>query len=125
MTLLIPLWHLRAQAAQQPQTQHDNPWRTLAALLPFPDGAPPWVGAPWSLVLGPVDFVDPLATAGVFAAGQGSVAVLLACMPVLLLIALLGRFFCGWLCPYIPLLAAANATRALIARLGLSSTLGS
>nr|WP_225936935.1 4Fe-4S binding protein [Myxococcus sp. RHSTA-1-4] len=40
-------------------------------------------------------------------------------LPGVLLVAFLGRFFCGWACPYLPVLAAANAARWLLSRLGL------
>jgi ferredoxin-type protein NapH len=31
---------------------------------------------------------------------------------------LLGRFFCGWICPYIPILAVSNGVRAVLAHFG-------
>jgi ferredoxin-type protein NapH len=39
---------------------------------------------------------------------------------MLLLVVVLGRFFCGWMCPYVPILAASDATRTLLARLGMN-----
>jgi ferredoxin-type protein NapH len=40
-------------------------------------------------------------------------------LPGVLLVAFLGRFFCGWACPYLPVLAASNAARWLLSRLGI------
>jgi ferredoxin-type protein NapH len=39
---------------------------------------------------------------------------------MLLLVVALGRFFCGWMCPYVLILAASNATRTLLAKLGMN-----
>ena len=30
-----------------------------------------------------------------------------------------GPLFCGWICPYVPVIAASNASRSLLARMGL------
>lgn len=78
----------------------------------------PWLGAPWTLRAFGVELLDPLAALTLLATGGLSAAALLGVGPVLALVALLGRFFCGWLCPYVPLLALSNALRATAARLG-------
>jgi ferredoxin-type protein NapH len=61
-------------------------------------------------VLG-LQFVDPVALA---AAGRISLFVL----PGVVLVAFLGRFFCAWICPYAALLAASNAMRWWLEKLG-------
>ena len=66
-----------------------------------------------------VDLLDPLLTAGVALSGGARPGLLAAALPVLLLVVVLGRFFCGWLCPYLPLLAVSNAVRWALARLGI------
>ncbi|HSP18584.1 MAG TPA: 4Fe-4S binding protein, partial [Myxococcaceae bacterium] len=52
-----------------------------------------------------IEFLDPLVSAGVALAAGVRPGLLVAALPVLLLVLVLGRFFCGWLCPYLPLLA--------------------
>lgn len=66
-----------------------------------------------------VEFVDPLLSAGVLLAQGAHPGLLAAALPVLLLVVVLGRFFCGWLCPYLPLLAVSNAVRWALERLGV------
>lgn len=66
-----------------------------------------------------IELVDPLLSAGVLLAGGSRPALLAAALPVLLLVLVLGRFFCGWLCPYLPLLALSNAVRWALGRLGI------
>jgi len=39
-------------------------------------------------------------------------------LPGVVLVLLLGRFFCGWACPYLPVLAASNAARWLLRKVG-------
>jgi len=66
-----------------------------------------------------VELLDPLLSAGVVLAGGARPGLLAAALPVLLLVVVLGRFFCGWLCPYLPLLAVSNAVRWGLGRLGI------
>ncbi|HZJ54284.1 MAG TPA: 4Fe-4S binding protein [Myxococcaceae bacterium] len=66
-----------------------------------------------------VELLDPLMSAGVALARGARPGLLAAALPVLLLVVVLGRFFCGWLCPYLPLLAVSNAVRWALARLGI------
>jgi ferredoxin-type protein NapH len=95
----VPVWYRAAQA---------RGW-----------SAPPALGVPWTLRLFGIEFLDPLAAASLLAAGKVSLALLLGALPVLLAMFWLGRFFCGWMCPYLPLLAASHALRHLLRRLGL------
>jgi ferredoxin-type protein NapH len=53
------------------------------------------------------------------AAGAASLDALVGALPALLLVAVLGRFFCGWLCPYVPLIAASESARALLKKVGV------
>lgn len=78
----------------------------------------PALGAPWSVQILGLEFMDPTAALGLLATGILDWGVLIAALPAIVLVALLGRFFCGWLCPYIPILAASNAVRALLGRKG-------
>jgi len=66
-----------------------------------------------------VELVDPLLSLGVVLARGTRPGLLVAVLPVLLLVVVLGRFFCGWLCPYLPFLAASNAARWVLDRLGV------
>ena len=66
-----------------------------------------------------VELLDPLMALGVALSGGARPALLAAALPVLLLVVVLGRFFCGWLCPYLPLLAVSNAVRWAFGRLGV------
>jgi ferredoxin-type protein NapH len=89
LTFGLPLWHLASLGA----------------------GTPPVVGPVGAVGLKGVELVDPLAVLGVVLRGGLSATLLLAALPGLLLVVVLGRFFCGWVCPYVPLLAASNAAR--------------
>jgi len=66
-----------------------------------------------------VELLDPLMALGVVLAGGTRPGLLAAVLPVVLLVVVLGRFFCGWLCPYLPLLALSNAVRWGLGRLGI------
>jgi ferredoxin-type protein NapH len=66
-----------------------------------------------------LELLDPLLSVGVVLAGGARPGLLAAALPVLLLVVVLGRFFCGWLCPYLPLLAVSNAVRWGLGRLGI------
>ncbi len=66
-----------------------------------------------------IELLDPLMSAGVVLARGARPGFLLAALPVLLLVVVGGRFFCGWLCPYLPLLAVSNAVRWALGRVGL------
>ncbi len=97
LTFGLPLWRLHTLEAND------------AAFL----------GAPTSIRVGFFELVDPLeglATALMRGVSWNLVWTLL---PGVLLVGFLGRFFCGWACPYLPVLAASNAARWLLSRLGL------
>ena len=78
------------------------------------------VGAPWTVQILGLEFLDPLAAAGALLAGADVQKVLWGLWPTLLLVLLLGRFFCGWICPYALLVGASNALRALLVRVGFT-----
>jgi ferredoxin-type protein NapH len=78
----------------------------------------PVTGAPGAMRVLGVEFLDPLLVAGVAVAHGPSWTLLLAALPVLALVVFLGRFFCGWVCPYLPLLALSNAVRWALGRFG-------
>src|SRR3990170_3712779 len=76
-------------------------------------------GAPWSISLFGLEVLDPLAAVSVLAARGWSLGLLVGALPALALVALLGRFFCGWMCPYIQLIAASESARALLKKVGV------
>ncbi len=78
------------------------------------------LGAPWTVQILGLEFLDPLAAAGALLAGADVQKVLWGLWPTLLLVLLLGRFFCGWICPYALLVGASNALRALLVRVGFT-----
>jgi ferredoxin-type protein NapH len=78
----------------------------------------PALGPPGAVDLFGLELIDPLALFGVAVAKGPSLALLWISLPALALVAVLGRFFCGWICPYVPLLAASNAARWWLERLG-------
>jgi len=86
----------------------DRPWP--AGLL---------VGATGSARMLGVEFVDPLLSVGAWLARGGRPGLFAAALPVLLLVVVLGRFFCGWLCPYLPLLALSHSVRWAFGKLGV------
>lgn len=76
-------------------------------------------GAPWSISIFGLEVLDPLASLSLVAARGWSWKLLLGALPALVLVGLLGRFFCGWMCPYIPLIAASESARALLKKIGV------
>ena len=78
-----------------------------------------FVGATGSARVLGVELLDPLLSAGVWLARGGRPGLLAAALPVLLLVLVLGRFFCGWLCPYLPLLALSHSVRWALGKLGV------
>jgi ferredoxin-type protein NapH len=117
---LLPLWHLKSIDGDR-VLGGGSRFGPLAQQLPLPAEAPPILGVPWSLQLWGLEFLDPLAAAGLFVAGRGGWLILLGVLPTFALVALLGRFFCGWLCPYVPILAASQALRSLLAKIGVKT----
>ncbi len=89
-----------------------------------PRGARPlsgyFAGSPWAMNVGGYLVIDPLNALGALVAGGGgSGKILLAALPFLLLTALLGRVFCGWLCPVHYLLEMTDGLRGILIRLGV------
>ena len=97
--IAVPLWHLHSISS------HSTP--------------PPLLGAPWTVEVFGLEFLDPLATAGLLVAGTFNAHLLGTSMLAMLLVVVLGRFFCGWICPYVLILAVSNAARALLMKIGL------
>ena len=116
----LPLWQLRAAAAASGGLTGGGAWGWLAAALGLPARPPSVVGAPAAVSLFRLEFLDPLLLLGVAVAHGLRGELLLVALPALILVVLLGRFFCGWVCPYVPLLAASNALRWLLGRAGLA-----
>ncbi|MHB8872044.1 MAG: 4Fe-4S binding protein [Myxococcaceae bacterium] len=114
----LPLWHLSKDLSESAGLGGGGRWALLAGYLPDPP-APPFLGAPWTVSLFGLELLDPTAFLSLLAARAVDFKVVLGALPLLVLVALLGRFFCGWLCPYLPVLAASNALRALLARVGI------
>jgi ferredoxin-type protein NapH len=114
--LAIPACHLARLRAIGGGPPGAARWGDLGGGVAGAD--PAVVGAPWSFRLFGIEFLDPLAGLSLLVTGRGGLAVLLAVLPWIALTALLGRFFCGWICPYVPVLAAANGLRDLLDRLG-------
>ncbi|MGC4117660.1 MAG: 4Fe-4S dicluster domain-containing protein [Myxococcales bacterium] len=117
--LAVPLWHLRAAGAASAFSA-DGRWYELAARLGIPATPPAVSGAPWTVRLFGIELLNPLAGFGVLFALSPSTTLLLGLVPTLLLVAFLGRFFCGWMCPYRTVLAVSNAARTLLTKLGFA-----
>jgi ferredoxin-type protein NapH len=115
---VVPLWYLRSVSVQSAGLSGDGRWARLADQLGLPSAPPPWLGAPWSVRAFGLEFLDPVALLGLVATRAVTPASLVGALPTLLLVVLLGRFFCGWLCPYLPVLAVSNAVRGLLRKLG-------
>lgn len=117
LTFVLPLWHLHALDVEGAGIAADSRWAKVAQAMP--DQPPPFVGAPTSVWVGVLELVDPLESLAV-ALFQGlSWNWVWTVLPGVVLVVLLGRFFCGWACPYLPILAAANAARWVLTRLGV------
>lgn len=114
----LPLWQLRVAGVASGGLSAGGVWSGLAAVLGLPAASPPAVGAPAAVSLFGLEFLDPLLTLGVALTHGLGTSLLVVALPALLLVLVLGRFFCGWVCPYVPLLAASNAARWVLGRLG-------
>lgn len=118
LTVLLPLWHLSALEAEGAVMGPPPAWLPIARWLPA--WAPPFVGAPAAIRAWGIELVDPLEATGVALVWGPTWGLVWTVLPGLLLVIALGRFFCGWACPYLPVLAASNAARWLLTRkLGL------
>ena len=118
LTLALPIWHLRSIEAQSAGISGGGPWAAVGEAVRLPETAPPLVGGPAAISLFGLEFVDPIATLSVLITHGPSWTLLWAAWPAALLVIVFGRFFCGWICPYIPVIAASNATRSLLAKMG-------
>jgi ferredoxin-type protein NapH len=116
---VVPLWHLAVNLRDSAGLGGHQGWTALAEASGLGPIDPWLTGALWSVELFGVELMDPLAALGLLVAGGAGAAVVVALAPTVALVALLGRFFCGWLCPYVPLLAASNAARRAASRVGL------
>lgn len=119
LLLLVPLWNLAAIDDAGAGLAGGGRWAELADRVMPQAMAPPLVGTLWSVDLVGVEVMDPLAGLSLLVTGRADLPILLAVLPAVLIVAVLGRFFCGWLCPYVPLLAASNSIRFVSERLGL------
>lgn len=117
LTVALPLWHLHALEVEGAGLAADSRWSTVAKV--FPDTPPPFFGAPTSVWVGMFELVDPLESLATALFRGVSWGLVWTVLPGVLLVLALGRFFCGWACPYLPVLAASNAARFLLSRLGI------
>lgn len=117
-TFLLPLWHLHSLDVEGAGLAADSRWAALARVMP--DAPPPLVGAPTSVWFAVFDLVDPAEGLAVGLFRGVSTNWVWTLLPGVLLVVLLGRFFCGWACPYLPLLAASNAARWLLRKVGFT-----
>jgi len=119
-TLGLPVWHLTALDHQSAGlTGFGAAGDAVRSASIGATGVPPLLGMPGAFSFFGLEFLDPLALLGVLLARGPSWLLLWAALPALILVAVLGRFFCGWLCPYLPILAASNAARWVLTRIGL------
>ncbi len=95
-----------------------NRWLQIGQWLSIPTWPPPLLGAPWSVRLWGLEILDPLAGLGVLVAGGFTPQILFGLIPSVILVALLGRFFCGWICPYALVRGASNHARYWLNRIG-------
>ena len=117
--LIVPAWHLGNIDVEGSGVAAGGPWARLADQAGLSATTPRMLGVLWSVEVLGIEFLDPLAGVSLLVTRSPSLTILLALLPTLLLVALFGRFFCGWLCPYVPLLAASNGIRRLSAKLGI------
>jgi ferredoxin-type protein NapH len=79
------------------------------------------VGSPWSINISGFNISDPLAALSISIAGRGFYwPILISIIPLALLTILLGRVFCGWLCPYHLIAEMNDKLRNLFVMLGLA-----
>lgn len=115
----LPLWHLKNLIAQSAGLAARSPFSGWAEALPWPR----WTlgtGAPASLSFFGLDFIDPMFSASVWTSHGAQAGLWVAALLGVVLVISLGRFFCGWACPYLPVLAVSNATRRLADKLGVT-----
>lgn len=118
VTLAIPIWHLRSISSQSAGMSGGGRWAQLAEATRLPVTAPPLVGGPAAIDVFGLELIDPISSLSVLLTAGPSWTLLWAAWLALLLVIVLGRFFCGWICPYVLVIAASNAARSLLARMG-------
>jgi ferredoxin-type protein NapH len=116
LVFVVPLWHLHSLDVAGAGFAQDSAWFRLGRA--FPDQPPPFVGAPTSVSVFGVELVDPALASGVALVHGFSWKWVWTVLPGVVLVLLLGRFFCGWACPYLPILAASNVARWFLTGLG-------
>ncbi len=119
VTLLLPVWHLNGLGQQSAGLAGFGATALALNAIGASTAAPGLLGMAGSFSFFGLEFLDPLALLGVKLARGPSWVLFCAAAPAVILIIVLGRFFCGWLCPYLPILAASNAARWLLTRLGV------
>lgn len=117
LTVGLPLWHLRALEVEGAGLAAGTRWSTVSRFLPATP--PPFLGAPTSVWVGVFELVDPLEALATALFRGANWNLVWTVLPGVVLVVVFGRFFCGWACPYLPVLATANAARWLLSRLGL------
>jgi ferredoxin-type protein NapH len=117
--LIVPIWHLGHRDIESAGLAGGGRWVDLADASRLSATPPALVGTPWSIGVLGVEFLDPLAGISLLVTGGRNVGILIALLPTFLLVVVLGRVFCGWLCPYVPILAVSDAIRELLAKLGV------
>lgn len=118
-TVALPLWHLKVLGQQSAGLAGFGASAGVIGNVPLVAPAAPFLGMPGALSFFGLEFVDPLVLLGVLLARGPSWVLLWAALPALVLVVLLGRFFCGWLCPYLPILAASNVARWVLTKVGV------
>ncbi len=114
---LLPLWHLKRLLSEGAGLSDQSRFAGVAEALPWPRWAP-GTGSPGSLSFFGLDFIDPMFTVSVWASKAAQPGLFAAGFIGFALVLVLGRFFCGWACPYLPLLSVSQATRRLLSTLG-------
>lgn len=118
LTVALPIWHLGSIEGQSAGIAGGGRWAAVADATGLTGATPPLVGGPVAISLFGLELVDPTAIVTVLLSAGPSWQLLWAAWPAALLVIVFGRFFCGWICPYVPVIAASNATRSLLARMG-------
>ncbi len=77
-------------------------------------------GSTWSLSLWGFNITDPLAFVGILASGGGFyLDLFISILPLVILTVLLGRVFCGWLCPMHLIFELNGKIRGILGWLGI------
>ncbi len=77
-------------------------------------------GSPWSITIGGYNISDVLAFVGVLFGGGGFyLSLFLSALPLIIITLLLGRVFCGWLCPMHLIFELNGKVRSVLNRMGI------